>query len=149
MLGKSTRVGIIGGGLGGLSAAIALKKTAVIEATMFEQSHKHDEVGAGVTIAPNASRVLDKLGLLEPMQRAGAIPHGPGAYLDAMGKLVTDAALEDTSKRYQNIGMYRPDMIDILVQAVDPQAIRLHYRAKSVELLVVCVVFFFFLLLLF
>jgi salicylate hydroxylase len=31
--------------------------------------------------------------------------------------------------------MYRPDMIDILAQAVDPEAIRLHHRAKSVEML--------------
>jgi salicylate hydroxylase len=52
-----------------------------------------------------------------------------------MGNLVTDAAGEDTSKQYQNIGMYRPDMIDILVQAVDPDAIRLHHRAKSIEML--------------
>src|SRR4029079_11244666 len=108
---------------------------AGIEATVFEQSHKHDEVGAGVTIAPNASRVLDKLGLLEPVQRAGEIPDGPGVYLDAMGNVVTDAAWEDTSKQYQNIGMYRPDMIDILVQAVAPEAIRLHQRAMSIEIM--------------
>ena len=70
MLDKATRIGIVGGGLGGLSAAIALKKIAGIQATVFEQSDKHDEVGAGVTIAPNACRVLDKLGLLKAMQEA-------------------------------------------------------------------------------
>lgn len=135
MVSKAARIAIIGGGLGGLSAAIALKKIAGVQATVFEQSNKHDEVGAGVTIAPNACRVLDKLGLLEPMQRAGAIPDGHGVYLDAMGHVITDAAWEDTSGRYRNIGMYRPDMIDILAQAVDPEAIRLHHRAKSVEML--------------
>ncbi len=135
MLSKATRIAIIGGGLGGLSAAIALKKIAGIQATVFEQSNKHDEVGAGVTIAPNGSRVLEKLGLLEPMRRAGAIPDGHGVYLDAMGNVVTDAAWEDTSRHYQNIGMYRPDMIDILAKAVDPAAIRLHHRARSVEML--------------
>ena len=135
MVSKAAKIAIIGGGLGGLSAAIALKKIAGVQATVFEQSNKHDEVGAGVTIAPNACRVLDKLGLLEPMQRAGAIPDGHGVYLDAMGHVITDAAWEDTSGRYRNIGMYRPDMIDILAQAVDPEAIRLHHRAKSVEML--------------
>ena len=134
MAGKATRIAIIGGGLGGLAAAIALKKIAGIQATVFEQSHKHDEVGAGVTIAPNGARVLDKLGLLEAMQRAGAIPDGHGAYLDAMGNVVTDAAWEDSAKQYQNIGIYRPDMIDILAQAVDPAAIRLNQRVKSVEM---------------
>ncbi len=135
MLDKATRIGIVGGGLGGLSAAIALKKIAGIQATVFEQSDKHDEVGAGVTIAPNACRVLDKLGLLKAMQDAGAIPDGHGLYLDALGNVVTDAAWEDTSGQYKNIGMYRPDMIDILAKAVDPAAIRLHHRAKSVEMI--------------
>lgn len=135
MASKATRIAIIGGGLGGLSAAIALKKIAGVQATVFEQSNKHDELGAGVTIAPNGSRVIDKLGLLESMQRAGAIPDGHGVYLDAMGNMVSEAAWEDTSGQYRNIGMYRPDMIEILAKAVDPEAIRLRHRAKSVEML--------------
>jgi salicylate hydroxylase len=134
MLSQTTRIGIVGGGLGGLTAAIALKKIAGIQATVFEQSNKHDEVGAGVTIAPNAARVLEKFGLLESMQRAGAIPDGHGVYLDAKGNVITDAAWEDSAKQYQNIGMYRPDMIDILAKAVDPEAIRLNHRATSVEM---------------
>jgi salicylate hydroxylase len=75
------------------------------------------------------------LGLLEPMRRAGAIPDGTGVYLDAMGNLVTEAAWEDSAKQYQNIGMYRPDMIDILAQAVNPETIRLRHRARSIEML--------------
>lgn len=135
MLSKGTRIAIIGGGLGGLTAAIALKKIAGVQATVFEQSHEHDEVGAGVTIAPNGSRVLDKLGLLEAVLRAGAIPDGHGVYLDALGNVVTDAAWEDSRKQYKNIGMFRPDLIDILVGAVNPKAIHINHRATSVEIL--------------
>lgn len=135
MLSHTTRIGIIGGGMGGLTAAIALKKIAGIEATVFEQASQLDEVGAGVTVAPNAARVLDRLGVLEPIRQAGAIPAGHGVYLDAMGHEVTDAAWEDTARQYQNIGMYRPDLIRILAEHVDPGSIRYGHHMTSIRTL--------------
>jgi salicylate hydroxylase len=135
MLSCNTRIAIIGGGLGGLTAAIALRQIAGVEATVFEQAKGHDEVGAGITIAPNASRIHDKLGILEKFQRAGAIPEDEGLYVDAMGNVVTDAAWEDTAREYQNIGMYRPDYLKILADEVGPEAIRVGHRLTSVETL--------------
>ncbi|MDT0157672.1 FAD-dependent monooxygenase [Microbacterium sp. ARD32] len=130
---SSTRIAIIGGGMGGLTAAIALTRIAGVQVTVFEQASRLGEVGAGVTVAPNAARVLDRLGVLERIREAGAVPDGHGVYLDAMGNLVTDAAWEDTARQYQNIGMYRPDLIDALAQDVAPESIRLGHRLKSVQ----------------
>ncbi|WGW10620.1 FAD-dependent monooxygenase [Saxibacter everestensis] len=135
MVSDTTRIAIIGGGMGGLTAAIALTRIAGVQVTVFEQASKLGEVGAGVTVAPNAQRVLDKLGVLEQVKRAGAIPDGHGVYQDAMGNLVTDAAWEDSAQQYQNIGMYRPDLINVLAQEVDPEAIRLGHRLASVQAL--------------
>jgi salicylate hydroxylase len=50
-----------------------------------------------------------------------------------MGSMVTDAAWEDTAKQYRNIGMYRPDLIDVLAREVDPASIRLGHRLRAVE----------------
>ncbi|OZB84849.1 FAD-dependent monooxygenase [Microbacterium sp. 13-71-7] len=133
MVSHATRIGIIGGGMGGLTAAIALTRIAGVQVTVFEQAGALGEVGAGVTVAPNASRVLDRLGVLEQVRRAGAVPDGHGVYLDAMGSMVTDAAWEDTAKQYRNIGMYRPDLIDVLAREVDPASIRLGHRLRAVE----------------
>ncbi|MFB7843962.1 FAD-dependent monooxygenase [Microbacterium sp. NPDC056052] len=133
MVSHATRIGIIGGGMGGLTAAIALTRIAGVQVTVFEQAGALGEVGAGVTIAPNASRVLDRLGVLDRIQSAGAVPDGHGVYQDAMGRMVTDAAWEDSAKRYQNIGMYRPDLIDALAQEIDPETIRLGHRLSAVE----------------
>lgn len=133
MVSHTTRIAVIGGGMGGLTAAIALTRIAGIHATVFEQASKLGEVGAGVTVAPNAQRVLDKLGVLEQVKLAGAIPDGHGVYQDAMGNLVTDAAWEDSGMQYQNIGMYRPDLINVLAQEVDPKTIRLDQRIASVQ----------------
>lgn len=133
MVSHATRIGIIGGGMGGLTAAIALTRIAGVQVTVFEQAGALGEVGAGVTVAPNASRVLDRLGVLDRIRSAGAVPDGHGVYLDAMGRMVTDAAWEDSAKRYRNIGMYRPDLIDALAQAIDPETIRLGHRLSAVE----------------
>lgn len=133
MVSQSTRVAIIGGGMGGLTAAIALTRIADVEVTIFEQASKLGEVGAGVTVAPNAQRVLDVLGVLERVRSAGAVPDGHGVYQGSMGELVTDAAWEDSAKQYRNIGMYRPDLIDVLASEVAPATIRLGHKLAAVH----------------
>ncbi|MEU4362614.1 FAD-dependent monooxygenase [Promicromonospora sp. NPDC023987] len=135
MVDSTTRIAVIGGGMGGLTAAIALTRIAGVHVTVFEQADKLGEVGAGVTVAPNAQRVLDQLGVLKPVRHAGAVPDGHGVYQDAMGNLVTDAAWEDSARQYQNIGMYRPDLIEVLAREVDPETIRLGHRLASVRTL--------------
>ncbi|KAK7923095.1 hypothetical protein PG985_007166 [Apiospora marii] len=54
-------VGIIGAGIGGLSAAIALRRAGA-QVEVFERSTFADEVGAAITITPNGSRILDAWG---------------------------------------------------------------------------------------
>lgn len=135
MVNHTTRVAVIGGGLGGLTAAIALTRIAGAHVTVFEQARGLGDVGAGVTVAPNGQRVLDKLGVLEQVKRAGATPDGHGVYQDAMGNVVAEAAWEDSAKRYQNVGMYRPDLVDVLSREVAPDTIRLGHRLTSIQTL--------------
>ncbi|MEO7201044.1 MAG: FAD-dependent monooxygenase, partial [Candidatus Tumulicola sp.] len=55
-------VAVIGAGLGGLTAALALIDKG-FDVTVFEQSSELREVGAGVQLGPNAMRVYRALGL--------------------------------------------------------------------------------------
>ncbi|ORY69705.1 uncharacterized protein BCR38DRAFT_480877 [Pseudomassariella vexata] len=57
----SLRVGIIGAGIGGLSAAIGLRRAGA-QVEIFERSTFTNEVGAALTITPNGSRILDSWG---------------------------------------------------------------------------------------
>src|SRR3954469_2549678 len=57
------RVGIAGGGLGGLSAALFLLRAGVGEVRVFEQQSALSEIGAGIQVAPNAVRLLQRLGI--------------------------------------------------------------------------------------
>jgi salicylate hydroxylase len=62
LMGKPLRVAVIGGGIGGLTAALALHRRGV-DVTVFEQAPELGEVGAGVMIQPNGARILERLGL--------------------------------------------------------------------------------------
>ena len=68
------RIIVIGAGIGGLAAALTLRR-AGLDVQVFEQAAELREVGAGIQISPNASRILDRLGLAEPMRRMGVRPH--------------------------------------------------------------------------
>ena len=55
-------VAIVGGGIGGLSAAIGLLKYPHIDVQIYEAAPKFSEIGAGVAFGPNASRALELIG---------------------------------------------------------------------------------------
>jgi 2-polyprenyl-6-methoxyphenol hydroxylase-like FAD-dependent oxidoreductase len=54
-------IGILGGGIGGLSAAIALKQ-AGFDVSVYERHTQLSEIGAGIVCWPNACFVLEQLG---------------------------------------------------------------------------------------
>lgn len=61
---KVSRISIVGGGIGGLSAALVLQHFGY-RVSLFEQARELKEIGAGVTITPNAMHALDFLGVGE------------------------------------------------------------------------------------
>ncbi|HEY6352973.1 MAG TPA: FAD-dependent monooxygenase [Burkholderiaceae bacterium] len=63
----SLRVSIVGGGIGGMAAALFLRD-AGIEATVYEQASELREVGAGIVVPPNMVRPLARLGLADQLQ---------------------------------------------------------------------------------
>jgi 2-polyprenyl-6-methoxyphenol hydroxylase-like FAD-dependent oxidoreductase len=66
-------VTIIGAGIGGLAAAASLLR-AGFDVHVYEQARALGEVGAGINIGPNASRLLHRLGLAEVLEKTGIKP---------------------------------------------------------------------------
>jgi 2-polyprenyl-6-methoxyphenol hydroxylase-like FAD-dependent oxidoreductase len=64
---------VIGAGIGGMAAAIALRR-AGLDISLFEQTIAQREVGAGIQISPNASRLLSRYGLGDAMARVAVRP---------------------------------------------------------------------------
>ena len=66
---------IIGGGIGGLAAALSLLKRG-LDVEIYEQAPELKEVGAGIQISSNGTRVLYALGLEEALKRVQVLPSG-------------------------------------------------------------------------
>ena len=64
---------VVGGGIGGLSAAYALLRTG-LRVRVLERSAEFGEVGAGMQIAPNCTRILNEYGLLDEAKQLGVLP---------------------------------------------------------------------------
>jgi salicylate hydroxylase len=67
---EQLRVAIVGGGIGGLTAAFALRARG-LKAAIFEQAVDLGEIGAGISIHANAALLLQRVGLTESIKKIG------------------------------------------------------------------------------
>src|SRR5436190_24243978 len=81
----NNRVAIIGAGIGGLTAALALVRQG-IGVDVYEQAPELKELGAGVQISSNGARVLHALGLSEEAERLGVVVAGKEIRLWSTGQ---------------------------------------------------------------
>ena len=72
---KKPPVLIVGGGIGGLAAALALSRKGVA-AHVIEQAAEFKEIGAGIQLGPNVFRMFEVLGLTEEMNKWAVFPQG-------------------------------------------------------------------------
>jgi salicylate hydroxylase len=129
---------IIGAGIGGLAAALALLRRG-IDVEIHEQATELREVGAGVQISPNGSRVLEALGVLETVRRTACETQGKEVRLWNTGQTWKLFDLGGEAVRrygFPYFTVYRVDLHNTLIDAVralDPAAIRLGRRCVAVE----------------
>ncbi len=108
-------IAIIGGGIGGLTAAIALRQKG-FSITLFEQAPEISEVGAGLQISVNAVRVLNAMGL-KPQDWACSKPKSITLHDYKHGDLVASVAMNSTPDM-PYLQFHRADLIENLMQAV-------------------------------
>jgi 2-polyprenyl-6-methoxyphenol hydroxylase-like FAD-dependent oxidoreductase len=122
-------VGIIGGGIGGIAAGVALHR-AGIGVTVYERASRILEAGAGMMLWPNATRVLRELGVLEQvLPGAGSSTHF--LVLSSGGKVLMSIAL----------GLFdvpalcarRADLLAALLAALPADRIRLGHELTHLE----------------
>jgi 2-polyprenyl-6-methoxyphenol hydroxylase-like FAD-dependent oxidoreductase len=122
-------IGIIGGGIGGVAAAVALHRAGIV-ATVYERATEFREVGAGMMLWPNATRVLKELGLLERV----AASSGPNRHFlvrSSTGTLLMDIGLGQFD--VPALCTRRSDLLDALLSALPPDRIRLGHDFESFE----------------
>jgi len=128
---------IIGGGIGGLATALAAAR-AGLRVHVIEKSPEFTEIGAGLQLAPNATRMLDRLGLLEEVLRPATFPKNL-VMMDAVtGLPITRLDLGDGFRShygYPYIVTHRGDLLSAELNACrcDP-SIMLHAGREAVSL---------------
>ncbi|MBB6403768.1 FAD-dependent oxidoreductase [Arthrobacter sp. AZCC_0090] len=123
----STEVLVVGGGMAGLAGALALRTNGA-EVTLVERAPEFGEVGAGLQMAPNASRVLKRWGLLEKALEIGVRPKHL-VFRDALtGEELTRQTLGgEFEERYgaPYVVIHRSDLHQILLEACQDAGVRL------------------------
>ena len=132
------KVIIVGGGIGGLTAALALLKRGV-DVEVYEQSGALKEAGAGVQIGPNGTRVLFALGLQEALSRVQVVPTEREIRHWRSGETWEWFQLGASSiERFgtPHLLLHRGDLLGILAEAVmqmKPDAVTLNKRCVAVS----------------
>lgn len=129
---------IIGGGIGGLATALAAAR-AGRRVHVIEKSPEFTEIGAGLQLAPNATRMLDRLGVLDDVLRLATFPSNL-VMMDAVtGLPITRLDLGEAFRAhygYPYIVMHRGDLLAAELKACrSHSSITLHsgHEAVSIE----------------
>ncbi len=114
---------IIGGGIAGLASAVALIR-AGWEVELLERAPEFAEVGAGLSLWPNAFRALDALGLGEQVKDRAVI-EGQAGIRDASGRWLSRTDAAELTRRYGPTAMvHRADLLAVLRAALPAEALR-------------------------
>jgi 3-hydroxybenzoate 6-monooxygenase len=118
---------VIGGGIGGLGTALACAREGR-RVRVLERADELSEIGAGLQLAPNATRILDGFGVLDEIIAAGVLPRRL-VFRDALtGRELTHVDVgDDFRSRYGSpyVVVHRSDLLDILVAACRHQGVEL------------------------
>jgi salicylate hydroxylase len=117
---RKLRVGVVGGGIGGVALTNALAQRG-IEVHAFERTSAFGEIGAGIQVTPNAVKVLEALGLGEALRKVAFLPEAIVGRNWDTSKEIFRIPLADECPRLYNapfFHVHRADLHQLLVDAL-------------------------------
>ena len=124
------RIAVIGGGIGGLTVGVALHQ-AGFEVDVYEQAPELNEVGGGINMAPNATRVLRGLGLAEGLDREGVRPRSTHQRRWQDGRTLQRALLNPLCEELYgapHMTIHRADLLATIAAAFPSERVHLGHR---------------------
>ncbi len=131
---RAPRIAIIGGGIGGLAAALALERRGA-EVVVAEQSAALSEIGAGLNLTPNAVKALRSLGVGDAIEAIGSGSEFLIMRSWKSGRVISRTRRGDFRETFgaPNLTAHRADLLDVLAGALKTTDIRLGARCTAVE----------------
>jgi salicylate hydroxylase len=132
---RSPRIAIIGGGIAGLAAAVALHRRG-IEVAVYEQAPALSEIGAGVQMTPNAMNALRLLGLEQGAMAVAFEPESQILRSWKSGRVIYRAPIRGVFRDRFGAPLcsfHRTDLLAVLAAPLPDRAIRLNARCVAVE----------------
>jgi 2-polyprenyl-6-methoxyphenol hydroxylase-like FAD-dependent oxidoreductase len=128
----SRRVVVVGGGIGGLTAALALRADGH-DVIVLERRETSEEAGAGISLWPNAMRVLRGLGVGEALE-ASAMSDGRTSIRTSRGRRLSVADMAEIGRRYAAplAVVHRSHLLTVLRDAVGERTLRLGVTCTGV-----------------
>jgi salicylate hydroxylase len=126
-------VAVVGAGIGGLTAALALIRRG-FDVTVYEQSNELREVGAGVQLGPNAMRVYAALGLDELIAGFSCFPNAHIVHSGKSGAALATTQMRGVYEAQYGIGFYamlRADLQNALAAQLPPGVLQLGRKCTS------------------
>ncbi|MFE7645986.1 FAD-dependent monooxygenase [Streptomyces phaeoluteigriseus] len=122
--GKPARAVVVGGGIGGLTAAAALLRRGW-EVTVLERAGSVEPVGAALSLSPNALRALDVIGAGDRIRDLGA-PLGDGGVRTPHGRRLFRTRADAASARFGGpmLLLHRAALVDALIALLPPDTVR-------------------------
>ncbi|WP_137919859.1 FAD-dependent monooxygenase [Hydrogenophaga sp. 2FB] len=131
----SPRIAIIGAGIGGLSAALALKRLHITP-VVFEQATRFGRVGAGINLTPNAVRALDGLGVGQALRATAFRPTRRVSRTWDSGEVTSHLEMGDAGERRYGapqLTVHRADLLSALEAAASDVEVHLGSRVQHIS----------------
>ncbi|NKQ57634.1 NAD(P)-binding protein [Amycolatopsis sp. K13G38] len=128
-------IGIVGGGIGGLAAAAALRK-AGFDPVVYEQAAGFGRVGADINLTPNAVRALDGLGVGEELRETAARPKYRISRTWDTGEETSRLPMGDEAERRYGspqLTMHRADLLAALERVLPDGVLRLGHKLAGLS----------------
>jgi len=128
-----TRVAIIGGGIGGLTAANTLSR-AGIEVAVYEAAAELREIGAGVALHANAMRVLRAIGVEDAVRKVAGRSQWQITRNWKTGRVISKSSRQQQAAAFGLLGatVHRADLLDVLADALPAGIVTLGKRCTDV-----------------
>jgi salicylate hydroxylase len=129
------RIAVIGGGIGGLTAALSLHR-AGFEVDVYEQASELTQIGGGINMGPNAVRILRGLGLAAGLDREGVRPLFTHQRRWQDGRTLQRAPLNPLCEKLYgapHITIHRADLLAVIASGFPAERIHLGHRLIGLE----------------